>query len=45
MTTGWRATREMPAKLVRTFHARVLRSDPFTKSLIRRTDAIASSTL
>ena len=35
------AARETPARLVRTFHSRrVLRSDPFTKSLIRRSDAI-----
>ena len=35
------ATRETPARLVRTFHSRrVLRSDPFTRSLIRRSDAI-----
>jgi glycosyltransferase involved in cell wall biosynthesis len=35
------AARETPARLVRTFHARrVLRADPFTKSLIRRSDAI-----
>jgi glycosyltransferase involved in cell wall biosynthesis len=35
------AARDTPASLVRTFHARrVLRADPFTKSLIRRSDAI-----
>jgi glycosyltransferase involved in cell wall biosynthesis len=35
------AVRDTPSKLVRTFHARrVLRTDPFTRSLIRRSDAI-----
>jgi glycosyltransferase involved in cell wall biosynthesis len=35
------AVRDSPARLVRTFHSRrVLRSDPLTRSLLRRTDAL-----